>query len=170
MVSFPRPSVIAVFMLAVSAVGGVSACASHRGVTVPPGTVAAGDSTPRPDSIAMLSDSVPMMVVDSAHLHTGIVGEVRMRPVRPIGDDGVIVSAPLPGATILVADMDDKVIGSVKSGPDGRFYLELRQGTHYLRPQLFRGKMFPHPLESQRMYVTQGQVLHVLIEYDTGIR
>ena len=109
-------------------------------------------------------------VVDSASLTVGIAGEVRQRPTRPIENEDDIPWGPLPGATIIVEDKTNATLGKVRSGADGRFYLQLEPGTHYLRPQPFPGKMFPHPLPSQRVYVPEGKVVNVVLEYDTGIR
>lgn len=114
--------------------------------------------------------TVPMRVVDSAHLRTGVALNVRMRPMQPIEEGQNAVSAPLAGAVIVVENAEGLVLGRVQSDTAGRCFLELREGTHYFRPQPFRGRMFPHPLESKRVYVTKGQVVEVSIEYDTGIR
>ncbi|HVZ39287.1 MAG TPA: carboxypeptidase-like regulatory domain-containing protein [Candidatus Kapabacteria bacterium] len=113
---------------------------------------------------------VAMKIVDSAALRTGIAGEVVMRPTRPVEADGVIATAPLAGATILVQDADHGVLGKVTSDSAGRFYLQLLPGTHYLYPQALGRKMFPHPLDSKRVYVNEGKAVHVVLEYDTGIR
>jgi hypothetical protein len=112
----------------------------------------------------------PFAVVDSAHLVVGIAGQVRQRPTRPIENEDDIPWGPLPGATIVVEDKSNVVIGKAQSGADGRFYLQLEPGTHYLKPQPFPGKMFPHPLPSQRVYVPEGGIVNVVVEYDTGIR
>ncbi|MBS1911171.1 MAG: hypothetical protein JST22_04220 [Bacteroidetes bacterium] len=113
---------------------------------------------------------VAMKIVDSAALRTGIAGEVVMRPTRPVEADGVIATAPLAGATILVQDADHIALGKVTSGSTGRFFLQLLPGTHYLYPQALGRKMFPHPLDSKRVYVNEGKVAHIVLEYDTGIR
>ncbi len=116
-------------------------------------------------------DTAAMVVVDSAHLRTGLAVQVRKRPVEPIGAEGDSVHwAPLKGAVIVVEDRDNHQLGKVRSGDNGMIYLQLREGTHVLRPQAFPGAMFPHPLESRRVYVTSGQVVQVVIEYDTGVR
>jgi hypothetical protein len=109
-------------------------------------------------------------VVDSASLKTGIAAEVRQRPTKPIENEDDIPWGPLAGATVVVEDKSNTVLGKVQSDANGKFYLELEPGTHYLRAQRFPGKMFPIPLPSQRVYVSEGEIVHVVIEYDTGIR
>jgi hypothetical protein len=110
------------------------------------------------------------MVVDSASLRVGIAGEVRQRPTKPVENEDDIPWGPLAGATIWVEDKTNTRIGTVQSDANGKFYLQLEPGTHYLRPQAFPGKMFPHPMPSQRVYVPEGEIVHVIVEYDTGIR
>jgi hypothetical protein len=110
------------------------------------------------------------MVVDSASLKVGIAGEVRQRPTKPIENEDDIPWGPLAGATIVVEDKSNTVLGKVQSDANGKFYLQLEPGTHFLRPQRFSGKMFPLPLQSQRVYVPEGGIARVVIEYDTGIR
>jgi hypothetical protein len=111
-----------------------------------------------------------LKIVDSASLRQGIAAEVRLRPIRPIEEDGVIAWEPLPGATVVVEDADRTTLGRVTSDANGRFYLELGAGTHYLRPQKFRGKDFPHPLPADPIYVPEGGIATVVLNYDTGIR
>lgn len=133
----------------------------------------AQDTTARDSSAAGSGDgasSSAMTVVDSARLRTGIAAEVRQRPTRPIENEDDIPWAPLPGAVVIVEDKNNAVLGKVKSDANGKIYLELAPGTHYLRPQPFPGKMFPHPLPSQRVYVSEGEIVRVVLEYDTGIR
>lgn len=111
-----------------------------------------------------------LKLVDSASLRQGIIGEVRVRPTKPIEDEGEAAWAPLPDATILVEDAGNNTLGRIKSDRNGRFSIEVASGTHYLKPQKIPGKMFPHPLPGERVYVPEGGVVSVVLNYDTGIR
>ena len=110
------------------------------------------------------------MVKDSASLRQGIIGEVRMRPMRPIDYGADAVAAPFPDAPILVENADNVPLGRISSDTNGMFYIAVDPGTHYLKPQKIPGKMFPHPLPGERIYVPEGGVVRVVLNYDTGIR
>ncbi|MDB5033241.1 MAG: hypothetical protein JWQ98_482 [Chlorobi bacterium] len=114
------------------------------------------------------ADSIAVM--DSVRSRTGIAGEVFRSPLRPVDENGRIDSSALAGALILIEDRSRQVVARVTSDTTGRFFVRLQEGTHYLRPQPFPGAMFPHPPAPVRIYVTEGEITRVRLNYDTGIR
>jgi hypothetical protein len=116
-------------------------------------------------------DAKDMLInVDSTALHVGIAGEVRRSPIMPVERPGVENSAPLAGATITIQRDGGKTIGNVVSDSTGRFYVELDPGTYILTAQPFANTPFPIPPGPQRVVVPPNGIVHVRLDYDTGIR
>ncbi len=71
-------------------------------------------------------------------------------------------------ATIVVMDADEKIVGRITSGPDGRFEVALPPGEYALVPQP-AGDPFPQA-QPVSVNVAPGEFASTEIDYDSGAR
>ena len=70
-------------------------------------------------------------------------------------------------ATLTIYDENVIVVKTVDTKSDGTFIVELAPGTYYIHPQNNGG--FPKAADFQ-VVVTDGEVVELTIQYDTGMR
>ena len=70
-------------------------------------------------------------------------------------------------ATIIILDSNNKQITQAQTDASGQFIIPLNPGTYTLHP--VSGKPFPIASD-QTVVVTEGQYIHVTIQFDTGMR
>lgn len=99
-------------------------------------------------------------------IHSGIQGEVILRPVSPVERPGMSNQRPYQ-AMIGVTNEAGQAVAEVRSSPDGRFEIILAPGTYVLHPK--SGAMYPQARD-QTVLVTRDRITPVRIVYDSGIR
>jgi hypothetical protein len=101
-----------------------------------------------------------------------VVGVVVAGPTCPVvtdPPDPACEDRPVAGARIVVLDADGDEVGTVVSGEDGTFSVELEPGRYELVAQPVEGLLGTAPVMS--VIVAEGvDVAPITLVYDTGIR
>ena len=113
------------------------------------------------DGTAMTSPS-PTAAPD-----TGIRGVVLLGPTCPVEQVGASPCVTPYAATLVIRDANEREVGRVTSGADGRFEIRLPPGQYVILPQ--NGDPTP-TAQLAPVTVVEGQFADVTINYDTGIR
>lgn len=98
---------------------------------------------------------------------SGIMGVVLLGPQCPVVQQG----SPCPDepfeGTVSVTTVSGRLVGTTRSGPDGRFDIRVEPGTYLVTALNLRGVMFAKPVTVD---VTSGRMSEVSVVVDTGIR
>lgn len=133
---------------------------------------ATGSTTPVTDTAASSTPVPPaeksVLLLDTTIGRTGIIGEVRKSPLTKGLPEGQKDYAPLPGAPIRVEDRNEVVVARVISDANGKFFVALPPGMHYVIPEPFEA-LYPAPPVSQNIDVPAKGTASVVFSYDTGI-
>jgi hypothetical protein len=100
-----------------------------------------------------------------------IEGIVTAGPTCPVASqppDPGCADRPVPGALLLVVDVDGETAAEVVSGDDGRFRVSVAPGEYTFVPQPVEGLL--GTAQPQDVVVTGGAVIVLDVGYDTGIR
>ncbi|MFH0915061.1 MAG: hypothetical protein V1912_01265 [bacterium] len=97
----------------------------------------------------------------------GVVGEVRIGPLRPVEQPGVENTAPYAADLVVKSVPQGKAVAEARSGDDGLFRIVLAPGDYLLEPE--NGDPLPRA-EPQTFTVVRGRFTEVHVEYDSGIR
>lgn len=101
---------------------------------------------------------------------TGTVTAGPVCPVEPASPDPRCAPRPVAGAVIVATDASGQEVGRATSAADGTYALVVGQtGTVVLTAQPVTGLMRP-PAPVSVTLTSPGQVEHIDLEYDTGIR
>lgn len=76
----------------------------------------------------------------------------------------------LPGATITIEDMSERVVATTTSDANGKFYIELPSAWYLLIAEPFVNRSYPHPPVSQQVFVPRNGTADVTFTYDSGIK
>lgn len=133
---------------------------------------ATGSVAPAPDTAAPPVPVPPVeksvLLLDTTVGRTGITGEVRKSPLTKGLPEGQQDYAPLPGAPIRVENVDEVVVARVTSDANGKFFVALPPGMHFVIPEPFEA-IYPAPPVSQSIMVPEKGTASVVFSYDTGI-
>lgn len=107
----------------------------------------------------------------AAERGTGVLtGSVTIGPMSPVEGMGGPGQTPLPGARIIISDLQGQEITSVVSDEKGVYRISLPPGTYKIKmPVLPSGGRFTKDLPAT-VTITQGQETRLDIRIDTGIR
>jgi hypothetical protein len=98
---------------------------------------------------------------------SGIRGLVLLGPQCPVVQQGSpCPDTPFEG-TVAVTDLSGRLVGTTRSGADGRFEIRLDPGTYLLQAIDLQGVTFSKPVT---MEVTAGHMNDATVLVDTGIR
>jgi hypothetical protein len=98
---------------------------------------------------------------------TGIRGLVLLGPTCAVEQAGASPCVTPYAATLVIRDANEREVGRVTSGADGRFEIRLPPGQYVILPQ--NGDPTP-TAQLAPVTVVEGQFADVTINYDTGIR
>ncbi|OFW58666.1 MAG: hypothetical protein A2133_08075 [Actinobacteria bacterium RBG_16_64_13] len=98
---------------------------------------------------------------------TGIEGEVWIGPISPVSKPGEPDSKPYSASIRIRSVAEDRIVAVVTSDENGRFRIALVPGRYVLEPE--QGDPLPRA-STQEVTVVAGQLTHVRIDYDSGIR
>ena len=135
------------------------------------GTVSVASGTPIP--VVTPASGTPVPVVTPAGGPPKVTGTVTAGPVCPVepaSPDPRCAPRPVAGAVIVATDASGQEVGRATSAADGTYALVVGEtGTVVLTAQPVTGLMRP-PAPVSVTLTSPGQVEHIDLEYDTGIR
>ncbi len=113
----------------------------------------------------------PTVVTPPGDVRTGVDGVAMIGPISPVSQIGVPNTRPLPGAVITVQPAGGGAeIARVTADGQGHFVLHLKPGTYLLVPlPPTAGAPFPRGIP-QTITVPANGFVHVVADYDSGIR
>ena len=146
-----------VWRYAVTGTGGVS-LTSEVGEPVPAGVLGAGVGGGSAGGGGILPGG------------SGVEGQALSGPscpVQTVGDPSCD-DRPLPGAIVVIMDVNGHEVARIATGQDGRYRVPLPSGPYRVVAQPAKGLMgTPGPID---VVVGEGQFATVNLPYDTGIR
>jgi hypothetical protein len=98
-----------------------------------------------------------------------LAGTVTQGPVSPLGGRGQPLSEPAGGVRILIEDMSGHQVGSVVTDNQGRYQVELPEGTYRVKMPPLPGLKFTKDLPAT-VGIGAGRDSRLDIYIDTGIR
>ena len=124
---------------------------------------------PPADLILQFAAGLIQAFVGTTESTSGIEGMVTIGPICPVMQKGVpCLDLPF-SAKIVIEDDVGTEVGSVVSGDDGAFQIELDPGSYVLVPES-PNPAAPPMAEEQAVEVMEDAFTKVLIQYDSGIR
>lgn len=127
--------------------------------TISPPSIITNYSTPTPD--------------ETANISQGAMGKIEIAPTcagpgSPPGRPEEICSKPFEGTVIVKKKNTKKEITRFTTNSEGKFTIELSEGSYTLEPITTVG--LPGPTKQFDLVVTANKVTQVTISIDTGIR
>jgi hypothetical protein len=116
--------------------------------------------------LALVATLLLLAACETLADESGITGVVTLGPISPVQREGESIERPYE-ATIVFKNGTGSVVAEVKSGPDGRFMVNLPPGTYLLEP--VNGSPLPRA-ETQEVLVESDRLTDVVVSYDSGIR
>jgi hypothetical protein len=102
--------------------------------------------------------------------NTGIAGTVTLGPMCPVmRADQPCPDQPYEATVTIMESSSGQQVAQAHSDAQGFFQIALMPGTYILHPETPADNIFPTAGE-QTITVTSGQIIQVMISYDTGIR
>ena len=109
--------------------------------------------------------------VCSSGPRSGIEGESVIGPTRPVAraGSGSPDQVPYP-TTLLILDAADRhPVARLKTGPDGRFHMDLPPGEYLVTAASPVGRAYPR-VQEERVQISSGSVVRITVRFDSGLR
>ena len=102
---------------------------------------------------------------------SGIVGESVIGPTRPAirADGGSPDQVPYPTTLLVLAATDRHPVARVRTGPDGRFQVDLPPGEYLVTAASAEGRAYPR-VQEEPVRVSAGNVAKITVRFDSGLR